>query len=201
MKALSLTFFLLIHAIPVHAEIAKEVSAENSSLSSSSGRANCLALGCELDRVERNATREEYQAAKIAIQAKMREARTKRREAMKAARALEGDERAAAIAAAKAAYKETVEPLKAERKALQEKYHASNSSSDEARALAAANKADNVLKGNAKKNEEVSQQILSASDKAAEPAAASASPAKEIAPAVEREEKLKKRSGSTVSAQ
>lgn len=217
MKILSLAFLLLALSLPALAEISSEVSAgvpvEGSATttsveSSPAPDVTCMAIGCpQIEKKNDPAldagktAREEYKADRDAIRAKFAEARAKRKEAMQAARLLSGEEREAAMAAARAEFREAIAAMRAERKAAREKFKAARNGS-ESDALIAANNANKTLEGNAKKNEEVNQQILVASEEA---------PVKELPPssasvetrepAAMEEHKYRRKFGSTVSAQ
>lgn len=166
--------------------------------------ANQSERGSPEGREERHLLQAEVKELRSDLKEKIAAAQEKRKSAMEAAKALSGDERKAAIEAAQAEFKETIAAIKAERIAGREKLRGSMSNRDEAAAMVKAKKADEALKENARKNEEVSKDILVAAEDApivepSEPVAQS--PAKEKGPAVQPEEKSNNRKSSRVSAQ
>lgn len=201
---LSVTAFAEEAPTEVAAQAPTEVSTQvpvNSDTSEISSSSNQADRGSQVSREARKAAREEFKEARKEIQQKMKDAVAKHREAMKAAIALSGDERKAAMAAAQSEFKETLAALRAERKAAREKFRAAIGNGDEAKAMADANKANNILEENDKKNENAGLTALASGEEPKEEVIADPLAAENATDPVKKEEKFQKKRNSTVTAQ
>lgn len=167
---LSLSAFAEEEAAPVveEAQVSSEVPASEgpaspgvvSTTSVSDAPANQGTRGDSASRELRSAARQEYRTTLDDLRQQLREARNVRREAFKAALALSGEERTAALKAAIEAFKEKRKEIQALRKAAREKYIAAVRNQNESSAVADANAAQEALDKNALENEAASSENL-----------------------------------------